>query len=96
MSGGELVGPANDIEADVVREQRRQLRAEVALQQHHQRADFRGGTLPVLDRERVQRQHFEAKTRRRLDHVANRVDAGAMPLDARQVPLSRPSVRCHP
>ena len=68
-----------------------ELGAQVPLEQHHQRADFGGRTLPVLDRERVERQHFEPEPRRGLDDVAHRVDAGAMPLDARQVPLPGPA-----
>ena len=91
MSGGERLGAADHVEADVVAQQRRELEAEVALEQHHQRADFSGRALPVLDRERVERQHLEAEPRRGFDDVADRVDAGAMPFDARQVPLAGPA-----
>ena len=87
----ELVGAADDVEADVVLEQRRELRAQIPLQQHHQRADFGGRPLPVLDRERIERQHLEAEPRRGLDHVAHGVDAGAMAFDPRQVALARPA-----
>ena len=59
-------------------EQRLQLGAQIPLQQHHQRADLGGRALPVLDRERVQRQHLDAETRGGLDRVAHGVDAGAM------------------
>ena len=60
MSGASSVGPADHVEADVVLEQRRQLRAQVALQQQHQRAHLGRRPLPVLDRERVEREHARA------------------------------------
>ena len=76
--------------------QRAELEPDVPLQQHHQRVDFGARPLPVLDRERVERQHADAEPRRRFDDVANRVDAGAVPFDARQVPLRGPaSVAVH-
>ena len=66
-------------------------RPQIALEQHHQRADFSRGTLPVLDGKGVEGEDFEAEPRRGLDDVPDRVDAGAMPLDARQVPLAGPA-----
>ncbi len=72
-------------------QQRLQLGAQVALEQHHQRADLGGGPLPVLDREGVERQHADAEPGGGLDGVAHRLDAGAMPFDARQVPLRGPA-----
>ena len=68
-----------------------ELEAEIALQQHHQRADLGGGTLPVLDGERVEREDFEAEPGGGFDDVADRVDAGAMAFDARQVALAGPA-----
>ena len=68
-----------------------ELEPDVPLQQHHQRVDFGARALPVLDRERVERQHVDAQPGGRLDDVAHRVDAGAVPLDARQVALRRPA-----
>ena len=73
-----------------------ELEPDVALQQHHQRVDFGARPLPVLDRERVERQDVDAEPRRGLDDVADRVDAGAVAFDARQVALRRPaSVAVH-
>ena len=74
-----------------LREQRVQLGAQVALEQPHQRADFGGRPLPVLDRERVERQDLDAEAGGGLDRVAHGVDAGAMPFDARQVALRGPA-----
>ena len=48
-------------------------------------------TLPVLDGEGVQRQHVDAEPRRRLDDVADGIDAGAMAFDTRQMPLCGPA-----
>ena len=53
--------------------------------------DFRARPLPVLDRERVERQDVDAEPRRRFHDVAHRVDAGAVAFDPRQVPLRRPA-----
>ena len=89
--GRQRFGAADHVEADVVAQQRLELEAEVALEQHHQRADFGGRALPVLDRKRVKGQDFEAQARRGLDDVADRVDAGAMAFDARQVALAGPA-----
>ena len=68
-----------------------ELEPEVPLQQHHQRVDFGARPLPVLDRERVERQHVDAEPRRGFDDVAHRIDAGAVAFDARQVALRRPA-----
>ena len=48
-------------------------------------------TLPVLDGERVQRQHLDAEARRSLDDFAHRFDAGAVAFDARQMSLRGPA-----
>ena len=88
---GKFVGAPNHAKADVVPEERAQLEAKIALEQRHQRVDFGARSLPVLDRKRVQREHADAQPRRRLYHVANRVDPGTMALDTGQVPLRRPA-----
>ena len=49
------------------------------------------GPLPVLDGERIQRQHAEAETRGGLDGVAHGIDARAMAFHARQVALGGPA-----
>ena len=89
--GRQLFHPTDDAEPDVVGEQRIQLRAQIPLQQPHERADLGRRALPVLDRERVKRQHLETETRGGLDRVADRIDPGAMALDARQVTLRGPA-----
>src|SRR6266850_782422 len=87
----QLLGSSDDAELDVVIEEGAELQADIPLEQHHQRVDLGARPLPVLDRKRIKRQHVDAEPRRRLDDVADRVDAGAMPFDARQVPLRCPS-----
>ena len=79
------------LKPDVVAQQRVQLEPQIPLQQHHQRRDLGDRTLPVLDRERVERQDADAEPGRALDDLAHRLDAGAVPLDPRQVPLRRPA-----
>ena len=77
--GGQFLDAADHAETDVVLEERRQLEPQIALEQHHQRADFGRRTLPVLDRERIERQHLEPDSGRRFDDVAHGVDAGRWP-----------------
>src|SRR5262245_26860298 len=88
--GGELPLAADDVETDVVLQQGVQLEPQVALEQRHQRRHLGHGALPVLDREGVEREHLDPEARRRLDDVADRFDPGAVPLDAREMPLRRP------
>ena len=64
---------------------------QIALEQRHQHADFGLRPLPVLGRERVEREDLDAQPGRGLDDVAHGVDAGAMPFDARQVPARGPA-----
>ena len=88
---GQLLFAADDAKADVVAQQRVQLEAQIALEQRHQRRDFRRRTLPVLDRERVERQDLDAETGRRFDDVADRIDPGAVAFDTRQMALRGPA-----
>jgi hypothetical protein len=87
----EILHAAYHAKPDVVAQQRVELRPKVALQELHERPHLAGGPLPVLHREGEQRQDLDAEPCGRLDRIAHRVDAGAMPLDARQVPLRGPS-----
>ena len=90
------LGAANHIEADVVAQQRIQLEAQVALEQRHQRGHFRDGTLPVLNREGVEREDVDAETCGRFDDVANGLDPRTMSLHTREVALRRPpSIAVH-
>ena len=88
--GRELVRPPDHLKANVVPQQRRQLEAQIALQQQHQRVDLGARALPVLHRKRVEGQDVDAEPRRRFDDVAHRVDAGAVAFDARQMTLRGP------
>ena len=65
--------------------------AQVVLEQAHQRGDLGVGPLPVLDGERVERQHRDAEPRRGLDRIAHGLDAGAVAFDARQMAGRGPS-----
>src|SRR5688572_5777250 len=89
--GRQRVGSADDVEADVVAQQRVELQTQVALEQHHQGADLGRRPLPVFDGEGVEGEHLEAETSRGLHHVAHRIDAGAMALHARQMTLAGPA-----
>src|SRR6185295_8686131 len=79
--GRELLGAADDAEADVVLEEGAELEPDVPLEQHHQGVDFGAGPLPVLDREGVERQNVDAEPRRGFDDVAHRIDAGPVHFD---------------
>src|SRR5436309_7832993 len=89
--GRKLLGAADDAKRDVVLEQRAELEADVSLEQRHQRVDFGTRPLPVLDRERVQREDVDPKAGGGFHHVAHRVDASAMAFDAGQMALRRPA-----
>ena len=89
--GGQLLRPPDHAEADVVLEERSELEPQVTLEQRHERAHFGFGPLPVLHRERVDGEHVEAEPGRGFDDVADRVDAGAVAFDARQVAFGRPA-----
>src|SRR5258706_16221691 len=73
--GRQLVGAADHLELDVVLVERAELEPDVPLQQHHQCVDFRARPLPVLHRERVERQHLDADPRPGVDEVADRSHA---------------------
>src|SRR5262245_17918240 len=89
--GRQFLHAADHAEADIVAQQRVQLRAEVAFEQTHERTDLARRPLPVLDRERVKRQDADTQARSRFDRITHRVDAGAMTFDAWQVTLRSPS-----
>ena len=89
--GRELVLTADHPKPDVVLVERGQLQAQIALEQRHQRVDLGPRAFPVLHRKRVQRQHADAETRRRLDDIPHRIDSGTVSLDPRQVTLRRPT-----
>jgi len=79
------------LKTDVVGEECVQLGAQVALQQPHECPDLGGRALPVLDRKGVQGKDVYSEAGTGLDRIANRVDTGAMALDARQMTLRSPS-----
>ena len=86
----EIFHPSDDAKTDVIAEQRVELRSQVTLQQLHERADLTGRTLPVLHRERIQRENLDAQPGRGLDRIANGVDAGPVPFDPGKMALRRP------
>src|SRR5688572_4491951 len=89
--GRQLLHPADHAKADVIAQQRVQLGPQIALEKPHQRADLTGRTLPVLYGERIQREYADAETRGGLDRITDGIDAGAVSLDARQMPLRGPA-----
>src|SRR5260221_60988 len=89
--GREFIRAAAHLEPHVVREERAELEADVPLEQQHQRVHFGARAFPVFDRKRIEREHVDAETRGTLNDVAHRIDAGAMPFDARQMPLRGPA-----
>ena len=64
---------------------------DVVAQELHQRGDLLERPLPVLRREGVQRQRAQADLARGAHHLAHRLGALAVPLDARQAVLLRPA-----
>ena len=87
----ESVHAADDPEDDVVVEERPELAAEVFLQERHERRDLEVRALPVLRRERVERERRELEARGGLDGRPHRGDARAVALHPRQPPLARPA-----
>ena len=82
---------ADDLEADAVGMQLRDLLLERTREEIHQDRDFIGGPAPVLAREREERQVFDALLDCRTHRGAHRFDALAMSGDAREQPLVRPA-----
>ena len=87
----ELFQPSDDAEADVVGQQGVQLRAQIPLEQPHERADLGRRPLPVFDGERIQRQYAQAQARSGLDGVTHGINAGAVTLHPGQVALGGPA-----
>jgi hypothetical protein len=88
---GELVQPADDAEADAVRDQRRGLAADRLLEQRHERADLLAGALPVLGGEAVEGDVLDAAVAGRADRPADRLDALAVARDDREVAAAGPA-----
>jgi hypothetical protein len=78
-------------EAHVVVHQRRSLVDKEALEQPHQEVDLRARTLPVFDRERVERQALDAHARALGRDLAHRADAFAVAEHAPQAARLRPT-----
>jgi hypothetical protein len=64
---------------------------QVLLQERHERHDLEARPLPVLHRERVERERVELQPRARFDDLAHGRDARAMTLDPRVTALLRPT-----
>ena len=81
----------DDTEPDVVLEEQLELAAQIVLQQPHERGDLGVRALPVLDRERVQREHGNPEARRGLDRGSYGLRAGTVPFDTWKMPGRRPA-----
>ena len=88
---GQPVHLADGDEADVVVHDLVALFDDVVAQKLHQRRDLLDGALPVLRRERVQRQRPQAHLARGANHLAHGLGALAVTLDARQAVLLSPA-----
>ena len=88
--GRQLVLTPDDLELDVVHEQVVELEPQIPLEQTHQNGALGGRALPVLDGERVERQHVETEAGGGLHDVAHGIDSSAVAIDTRQMPLSGP------
>src|SRR5690606_414234 len=87
----EFVDSADHLEPDVVLGKRLQLAAQVSLEQRHQRGDLGGGTLPVFDGERVQRQYLDAQPGTGFDDLTHGARARPVTFHPRQVTLTGPA-----
>ena len=91
-SCGNLIGAADDLQADVVADGwtgsslRRYCR-----KQAHQKIDFRFGPPPIFQGKRVQGQRRNVQPRAGFDHGARRLHPGAVAGHARQMPPLRPA-----
>jgi len=82
---------ADGVQPDAVVHDLGTLAMEVVAQQVHQPAHFIGRPLPVLRRERVQGERRQPELARRPRHLAHRVGASPVALQAREAPLLRPA-----
>jgi len=82
---------ADGVQPDAVVHDLGTLAMEVVAQQVHQAAHFIGRPLPVLRRERVQGERRQPELARRPRHLAHRVGASPVALQAREAPLLRPA-----
>src|SRR5919108_3928158 len=76
--GLQAIPPANDGESNAVLTQRGRFGGKISLEKTHERGHFARWTLPVVGRERVQRERLDADTWCCLDNTTDRVSAGAM------------------
>src|SRR5687768_5986231 len=87
----QAVAAPNDGETHSVLLERRRFRGEVPVKESHERRDLTGWTLPVVGREREQRQRAHAEAWRALDDASDGVGARAMPGGASQAARGRPA-----
>jgi len=93
---GQALDITDRVEPDRVVEDLRALADQVIAEQLHQPGDLVDRALPVLRRERVQRQRLDPELARRARDVADRVRPEPVALDARQpAPLGPATVAIH-
>jgi len=89
--GRQVGGPADHVQPHVVRAQLLSLGAKRLAQDRHERAHLARGALPVLDRERVEREHVHAERGAAAHRLAHRFAAGAMAHEPRHPAGLRPA-----
>src|SRR5690554_1580865 len=90
-AGWQPVGLTEHAYAHALRLQLRTLFHEIALQQPHERGDLACRPIPVLLRERIEREHAYAGLDGALDGLAHRAHARRMTPKARQAASARPA-----
>ena len=88
---GQPVAPADHAQPHVVLLEPGDLGREEAAEQPHQRRHFGGRPLPVVRRERVERERADPEPRRGFDDAADGLDADAVALGAGPPPGLRPA-----
>ncbi len=87
----QLVGAADNLQADIIAVNDGQFLAQILPQQPHQEIDFGLGPAPVFHRKRVKRQRGNIQTRAGFDDGPRGFHSGAVPGDAWQMPALRPA-----
>src|SRR5579871_4171261 len=88
---GQPAQVADREQADVMLHHLAELALQVAAQQRHEAVDLARRAVPVLAREREQREVLDAQPPARLHHRAHRLLAGTVPVEARKAALLRPA-----
>ncbi len=89
--GRQAGAPANGREANLLLHYLGALVEQILLQKGHQEFELGPGTFPILDAQAIERQLLNAQAAAFLDRGPHALNAPAMPLDARQAALLRPT-----